>query len=118
MSAIQYSEPFHQMPTSMQVIYHKFFKNNGKEFLKLVKYVRDNDIAYEEVVDAADQIRWNGVRTFTADHFMVALQAMKSGDEPFREEQQTDEFIEIETGAEDILSQLENVMEKGASLPE
>ena len=79
-SAIQYSEPFHQMPMSMQVIYHKFFKNNGKEFLKLVKYVRDNDIAYGEVVDAADQIRWNGVRTFTADHFKVALQAMKSGD--------------------------------------
>ena len=116
-SAIQYSEPFHQMPMSMQVIYHKFFKNNGKEFLKLVKYVRDNDIAYEEVVDAADQIRWNGVRTFTADHFKVALQAMKSGDEPFREEQQTDEFIEIETGSEDILSQLENVMKKGAKLP-
>lgn len=37
---------------------------------------RDNDIAYEEVVDAADQIRWNGVRTFTADHFKVALLAL------------------------------------------
>ena len=50
-SAIQYSEAFHQMPMSMQVIYHKYFKDNGKEFLQLVKYVRDNDIAYEEVVD-------------------------------------------------------------------
>jgi hypothetical protein len=117
-SAIEYSEPFHQMPMSMQVIYHKFFKNNGKEFLKLVKYVRDNDIAYEEVVDAASLIRSNGVKTFTADHFKVALQTMKSGDEGFREEQKTDEFIEIETGSEDILSQLENVMEKGAKLPE
>ena len=44
-SAIQYSEAFHQMPMSMQVIYHKFFKENGKEFLQLVKYVRDNNIA-------------------------------------------------------------------------
>lgn len=41
--------------------------------------------------------RRTGVRTFTADHFKVALQTMKGGDEPFREEQQTDEFIEIET---------------------
>lgn len=32
------------MPTSMQVIYHRIFKDNGKEFLKLVMYVRDNDI--------------------------------------------------------------------------
>ena len=80
-SAIEYSEPFHQMPMSMQVIYHRFFKNNGKEFLKLVKYVRDNDIAYEEVVDAATLIRSNGVKTFTADHFKVALQTMKAKDE-------------------------------------
>ena len=117
-SAIQYSEPFHQMPMSMQVIFHRFFKNNGKEFLKLVKYVRDNNIAYEEVVDAATLIRTNGVRTFTADHFKVALQTMKSKDEPYREEQKTDEFIEIETGSEDILSQLENVMKNGTKLPE
>ena len=117
-SAIEYSEPFHQLPMSMQVIYHRFFKNNGKEFLKLVKYVRDNDIAYEDVVDAATLIRSNGVKTFTADHFKVALQATKAKDEPFREDQKTDEFIEIETRSEDILSQLENVMEKGTKLPE
>ena len=43
---------------------------------------------------------------------------MKSKDEPFRDEQKSDEFIEIETGSEDILSQLENVMENGAKLPE
>ena len=117
-SAIEYSEAFYQMPLSMQVIYHKYFKDNGKEFLQLVKYVRDKGIAYEEVVAAADQIRWNGVKTFTADHFKVALHAMRAKDEPFREEQRNDEFIEIETGSEDILSQLENVMENGAKLPE
>lgn len=39
---------------------------------------------------------------------------MNARDEPFREEQKSDEFIEIEIGSEDILSQLENVMEKGA----
>ena len=104
------------MPLSMKVIYHKHFKDNGKEFLQLVKYVRDNDIAYEEVVEAADQLNWNGVKVFTADHFKVALQTMKAKDEPFREDQKTDEFIEIETGSEDILTQLENVMEKGTKL--
>ena len=116
-SAIQYSEAFHQMPANMQVIYHKFFKDNGKEFLKLIKYVRDNDISYDEVVSAADQIRWNGVRTFSADHFKVALQTARAKDEAIREEQKSDEFIEIELGSEDILCQLENVMENGTKLP-
>ena len=54
------------------------------------------------------------MKTFTADHFKVALQTMNARDEPFREEQKSDEFIEIEIGSEDILSQLKNVMEKGA----
>ena len=38
---------------------------------------------------------------------------MNTKDEPFREDQKSDEFIEIEIGSEDILSQLENAMEKG-----
>ena len=59
------------MMNSMQVIYHKFFKGNGKEFLQLVKYVRDNEIAYDDVIEAANMIHWNGVKTFTADHFKV-----------------------------------------------
>ena len=117
-SAIQYSEAFHQMPMSMQVIYHKFFKENGKEFLQLVKYVRDNNIAYEDVLKAADTIRWDGVKTFTADHFKVALQTLSAGDTPFREDQKSDEFIVIEIGSEDILTQLENVMEKGTKVPQ
>ncbi|MBQ8061226.1 MAG: hypothetical protein IJ205_04720 [Bacteroidales bacterium] len=58
------------------------------------------------------------MKTFTADHFKVALQAMLAKDEPFREDQMNDEFIEIETGSEDILTQLENVMENGAKLSE
>ena len=115
-SALRYSEVFHQMPLSMKVIYHKHFKDNGKEFLQLVKYVRDNDIAYEEVVEAANQLNWNGVKVFTADHFKVALQTMRAKDEPFRDDQKSDEFIEIETGSEDILTQLENVMEKGTKM--
>lgn len=56
------------------------------------------------------------MKVFTADHFKIALQTMRAKDEPFREDQKTDEFIEIETGSEDILSQLENVTEKGTKM--
>lgn len=114
-AALEYSEAFHQMPASMQMIYNRYFKKNGKEFLGLVKYVRDNGVAYETVVKAADILRQRGLKLFTADHFKVAIHAITAGDEPFREDQKTDAFIEIETGAEDILSQLENVMERGVA---
>lgn len=105
------------MPQSMQVIFHQYFKGNGKEFLHLIKYVRDNGISYESVLKAADMIRSRGVKVFSADHFKVAIQTLMSDDQPFRDDQMSDEFIEIETGSEDILSQLENVMEKGTKFP-
>ena len=48
----------------------------------------------------------------------VALQTLAAHDEDYREDQKTDEFLEIQIGSEDILNQLENAMEKGAKLPE
>ena len=117
--ALEISEAFRQMPEGMQTIYHKYFKGNGKEFLKLIELVRDNDrIIYDDIIKASELIRYNGVKTFTVDHFKVALETMMSEEKPYTEEQKTDEFIEIETGSDDILSQLENVMEKGTKLPE
>lgn len=112
-AALEYSEAFHQMPMSMQVIYNRYFMKNGKEFLGLVRYVRDNGVAYETVLEAADILRQRGLKEFTADHFKVAIHALTAVDEPFRDDQKSDAFIEIEAGSEDILSQLENAMDKG-----
>ena len=118
-AALPHSEAFHQMPPEMQTVYHRHFKDNGKEFLLLVKYIRENAVAYEDVVKAAEQLRRGGLRTFTADHFKVALQALSEGARvSFRDDQKTDEFVEIEAGSEDILRQCENVMENGTKLPE
>ena len=101
------------MPMSMQVIYNRYFMKNGREFLGLVRYVRDNGVAYETVLEAADILRQRGLKEFTADHFKVAIHALTAVDEPFRDDQKSDAFIEIEAGSEDILSQLENAMDKG-----
>ena len=114
-AALEYTEAFHQMPESMQVIYNRYFKKDGREFLQLVRYVRDNNVAYETVLEAADLLRQRGLKVFTADYFKVAIQAITVGDEPFRDDQKTDAFIEIEAGSEDILAQLERVMEKRKS---
>ena len=72
-------------------------------------------MAYETVLEAADLLRQRGLKVFTADYFKVAIQAITVGDKPFRDDQKTDAFIEIEAGSEDILAQLERVMEKRKS---
>ena len=77
--------------------------------------MRDNNVAYETVLEAADLLRQRGLKVFTADYFKVAIPAITVGDEPFRDDQKTDAFIEIEAGSEDILAQLERVMEKRKS---
>lgn len=109
-AALEYSEAFHQMPESMQIIYNKHFKQNGKEFLKLVKYVRDNNIDYDTVILAANLLKRNGLKEFSSDHFKVAIKTILSPDASFTDEQKSDAFIMIEAGSEDILSQLEHTM--------
>ncbi len=109
-SALEFSEAFHQMPDSMQVIYNRYFKRNGKEFLRLVKYIRDNDVSYDTVVSAADMLRAHGLKEFTADHFKVAIKTILSPNTAFADEQKNDAFVLIEAGSEDILSQLEKEM--------
>lgn len=116
-AAIEHCEAFHQMPTGIRDLFRRHFRDNGKEFLQLVSYAKEKGISYEDIVEAARLLQKRGVRSFTADHFKVALQTLAAGDETFREDQRNDAFIEIETGSEDILSQLECVMEKGTKLP-
>ncbi len=111
--ALEQSEAFHQMPVRMQQLYNKHFQKNGKEFLSLVKYVRDNNISYETVLCASDILRKRGLKHFTSDHFKVAIQTLLNKGTSYKDEQMNDEFIEIETGSEDILVQLDNVMKQG-----
>jgi len=83
-AAMEYCEAFHQMPQDMQNIYHKHFKNNGKEFLQLVKYMKECGVPYEQVVQAAEILKNRGLKIFTADHFKVAIQTAAAGEESFR----------------------------------
>ena len=111
--AMERSEAFHQMHPSLKRLYHTCFKDNAREFLRMIKHIRDNDITLEAVMSATECLRRSGVRHFTVDQVKVALQTLSSEEEAFREEQKSDQFLEIEMGSEDILTQLENVMEKG-----
>ena len=78
---------------------------------QILHYYRVDEMSLREIA------RRTGADRKTVTRLIDAYEAaIKS--EPFREDQKTDEFIEIETGSEDILSQLENVMENGTKLPE
>lgn len=101
------------MPANMQTLYHKHVKVNAKEFLLLMKYARENDITYEMVIQASKILKDRGMKKYTVDQIKVALYTLKTNDAPSRDNQKTDEFIEIETGSEDILAQLDNVVENG-----
>ena len=114
--ALESSEALHQMPGGMRDLYRVHFRNDGRDFLKLLKYARDNGIGYEEILAAAGEARRRGLKKLTSDHIRAALAAMTAGDVPFTEEQLGDErFLEIEVGSEDVLRQLESAMEKGAT---
>ena len=53
-AALEHIEALSQMPAKMQKIFHKHFRNNGIDFLQLLKFAKDNDYTYDDIVAAAD----------------------------------------------------------------
>lgn len=115
-AALEHTEALRQMPSKMQNIFHKHFRNNGKDFLQLLKFAKENDYTYDDIIAAADIVSKRGAKRLSSDVLKVALHSQRVVDEPFRDDQKTDEFLEIEMGSDDILSQLESAMEKGTKL--
>ena len=97
-------------------IFRKHFKDNGKDFLQLLKYARENHHSYDDIVAAAEEVVSRGAKRLSSDLLKVALETSRAGEHSFREDQKTDEFLEIEIGSEDILSQLDRAMENGTTL--
>ena len=115
-AALEHSEVLYQMPKKMQDIFRKHFKDNGKDFLQLLKYARENYHSYDDIVAAAEEVVSRGAKRLSSDLLKVALETSRAGEHSFREDQKTDEFLEIEIGSEDILSQLDRAMENGITL--
>ena len=103
----------HQMPPKMQELFRVHFADNGRDFLRLLKYCRENGRDYNDILAAVKRIRMRGARRVNADQIRVALET--NGDTPlvFSESQKTDDFIQIELGSGDVLSQLDGIMQGG-----
>lgn len=115
-AALEHTEALRQMTVKMQKIFHKHFRNNGKDFLLLLNFAKENNYTYDDIITASDIVSRRGALRLSSDVLKVALHAQRASDEPYREDQKTDEFLEIEIGSDDILTQLESAMEKGTKL--
>ena len=113
--ALKGSVALRQMPEKMQELFRVHFAENGKDFLKLLKYCRDNNYDYKDILDAVKKIRMRGARHINFDQIKVALETRDAAPLVFTDKQKTDEFIEIELGSEDVLSQLDGIMQGTAA---
>jgi hypothetical protein len=113
--ALKGSVALRQMPEKMQELFRVHFAENGKDFLKLLKYCRDNNYDYKDILDAVKKIRMRGARHINFDQIKVALETRDAAPLVFTDNQKTDEFIEIELGSEDVLSQLDGIMQGTAA---
>lgn len=111
--ALKGSVALRQMPQKMRELFRVHFadRDNGRDFLHLLKYCRENRHDYKDVLDAVKKIRMRGARRITFDQIKVVLETRKDGPLEFDDSQKTDAFIEIELGSEDVLSQLDSMMQ-------
>jgi len=62
-----------QMPEKMRELFRVHFEDNGKDFLKLLKYCREKSYDYKDILDAVRKIRMRGARHINFDQIKVAL---------------------------------------------
>ena len=109
--ALKGSVALRQMPEKMQELFRVHFADNGKDFLRLLKYCRERGHGYRDILDAVRQIRMRGARHINFDQIKVALETRDSATLTFTDSHKTDAFLEIELGSEDVLAQLDGIMQ-------
>ena len=111
--ALKGSVALRQMPEKMQELFRVHFadRDSGKDFLRLLKYSREHGYGYKDILDAVRKIRARGARRINFDQIKVALETRNDTPLVFADSQKTDEFLEIEIGSEDVLSQLDGIMQ-------
>lgn len=110
--ALKGSIALRQMPEKIQELFRVHFADNGKDFLRLLKFCQENRYSYMDILDAVKSIRMRGARQINYDQLKVALEMRNASALVYTEEQKTDAFLEIEMGSEDVLSQLDAVMQR------
>ena len=112
--ALKGSIALRQMPEKMRELFRVHFEDSGKDFLKLLKYCREKSYDYKDILDAVRKIRMRGARHINFDQIKVALEMRDAKPLVFTDSQRTDDFLEIELGSEDVLSQLDSIMQGNA----
>lgn len=116
--ALKDSLALRQMPERMQELFRVHFADNGKDFLRLLKFCGERKYDYNDILDAVKRIRMRGARHLNFDQIKVALETRDDAPLSFAESQKSDAFIEIELGSGDVLSQLDGIMRGDGGNPE
>ena len=101
---------FKQLPVEMQRLYTQHFKENNLDFLKLLKFARENNKGYEEILAAASIAKKRGVKKLSSDILKAVMVSDGEAEGISAEAKASESFMEIEIGSEDILNQLSNLM--------
>ncbi len=108
--ALAGSTALKQMPQKMQDLFRGHFRDCGRDFLQLLKFASENGYTYDDILEAAAMIRRRGAKRLSLDQLKVALQASRSSETISSDAKNTDEYLEISIGADDILNQCSSMM--------
>lgn len=114
--AIDSSLAMRRMPEKMQELYRVHFRDNGREFIRLLKYTNENGYTYNDILETVSTIRKRGARHLNYDQIRACLEAKNAMEISYLPTQQTDQFLEIELGSEDVLNQLDTIMQGRVAL--
>lgn len=109
--AIAGSSALHQMPIKMQELFSKYFKDNGRDFIRLLSFIKENGYCYEDILQAVKELRAGGYsKNICSDAIKIAITAAHSTEQISETARNSDDFTMIELGSSDILRELSSLM--------
>lgn len=108
--ALSGSTALMQMPQRMQNLFRTHFRGYERDFLLLLKFAKEEEYTYDDIIEAAAVVKRRGAKRLSVDQLKVALQVSRSKEIISTEATNTDEYLEIEIGSNDILNQLSSMM--------
>ena len=77
---------FKQVPEALQQVYHTYFSKDSRSFIQLLRYAKDRNIDYTQIIAATHRAEELGVSLISTDHVRQILENKLKKIEPIKDQ--------------------------------
>lgn len=84
--AVKGSTAFKQAPIELQHVYHTYFSKDSRSFIELLRYAKERNLDYTQIIAATHRSKELGVSLISTDHVRQILENKLKKVEPIKDQ--------------------------------